>query len=525
MLMSSLRGQRGLGPGRAGGPPPESAQANLHQAAFEGLPDPVFVVDADLTVVYMNSACEKLVGIGAGEAVGKMKCMDVFQSDICATGCAIKGCMRTGQAVSGARVHITHRSGRKIPVSASASAVRSADGQLLGGMEVIRDITSQVEAEQAVRDREEYSTSIVHGIADPFFVAGRDLVVTYMNQACSDLTGYPVEEVVGKLTCRQVFKSNICDKGCALKHCMATGETISGARVLITDRTGRQKPILASAGSIRDGSGKVVGGFEMCRDITELVALEQRLQQAAEEASSTSEELAASIEQVSASTEEMSSAIAEVNTNSHEVAKAVEGTAAAATTGATAVMEAVEASCAITEAVRKSGEDMGELEGQSKQISQILEVISEISDQTNLLALNAAIEAARAGEHGRGFAVVADEVRRLASRAQSSTKEIQSLVQGINQKTANLTRSLGLVQAQVTVNAKKTNRVDGLLSEIVKASELSLAGVKGIVASMEQAAASTSETSASAQQVAAAAEELARLGGSLTELSSKLGLS
>src|SRR6185312_8497025 len=95
----------------------------------------------------------------------------------------------------------------------------------------------------------------------------------------------------------------------------------------------------------------------------------------------------------------------------------------------------------ISDTVQVVVTEMQSLDGASRQIGEILGLIEEIADQTNLLALNAAIEAARAGEHGRGFAVVADEVRKLAENSASSTREIGVLVKDIQAKTDEVVRS------------------------------------------------------------------------------------
>ena len=120
-------------------------------------------------------------------------------------------------------------------------------------------------------------------------------------------------------------------------------------------------------------------------------------------------------------------------------------------------------------AVQKSSESMEQIRTSSTQIAEIIQVISEIASQTNLLALNAAIEAARAGEHGMGFAVVADEVRTLAQRTQSSTKEIQSMIDNLQAVSRETVTAMEKGQSQAKSSVDQAGQAGRSLQAITQA--------------------------------------------------------
>ncbi|MDT8403868.1 methyl-accepting chemotaxis protein [Sulfuriflexus sp.] len=162
---------------------------------------------------------------------------------------------------------------------------------------------------------------------------------------------------------------------------------------------------------------------------TELNTSSSGLMRAAEETHKDMQEQQQGIENVSLSLSQMSEAVREVAGNAQQASDATGDAAAQASAGRIVVQQVVDTMEHLSKEVEQAGEVIRLVNGQAQGVNKILETINGIAEQTNLLALNAAIEAARAGEQGRGFAVVADEVRVLAGHTETSTREIQDIIQ------------------------------------------------------------------------------------------------
>ena len=180
----------------------------------------------------------------------------------------------------------------------------------------------------------------------------------------------------------------------------------------------------------------------------------------------------AEIDQAATAVTEMSAAVEEVARNAASTSQAARESNAAAESGNAKVGQALDAMQRLSQQVQSTSVQVEGLAGQAQDISQVLSVIGSIAEQTNLLALNAAIEAARAGEQGRGFAVVADEVRALAHRTQTSTREIEQMIQAIQQGSAQALDSMQLSTSQAQATYAVAQEAGAALSAILQAVRL-----------------------------------------------------
>ncbi len=219
---------------------------------------------------------------------------------------------------------------------------------------------------------------------------------------------------------------------------------------------------------------------------------------------SQSEQQQSSVEGVAAATEEFSQSVQEVAANAQDTARAARESQERVDQSNTNISQSMAATARVVDAVGASNATIGQLNLSIAKIGDITRVIADIASQTNLLALNAAIEAARAGEQGRGFAVVADEVRKLAERTTTSTADINNTVNEIQSVTAQAVASMEVASQEVEMGIGKLRE--------------SVAGLEGITQSSSEVSQMAGQISDAARQQGIASEEVASSMQQITDL-------
>ncbi len=377
-----------------------------------------------------------------------------------------------------------------------------------------------IEGTNSVLDR---FLAIIDSIPAPAVILDKDMKIRYVNNVAEELAG---SDYRGK-TCGEIFRRE--DDGtaaCALAKAYKTGKPAHAETV--AHPGGKRLDISYSAIPMLDAQGKVAFVLQLITDLTAIKSTQRTIVDVATQAldisnrvAAASQQLSAQVEEVSQGTErqreradstatameEMNSTVLEVARNAGQASQEAENTRGKATQGAQLVNNVIAAIGEVhrvAEDVKVSTEDLG---AQAEAIGNIMNVISDIADQTNLLALNAAIEAARAGEAGRGFAVVADEVRKLAEKTMTATVEVGSSIRQIQTSTSENVKRVSNAAQGVAKATELASESGNALNEIVHFAAHTTELIAGIATAAEQQSATSEEITRAVEEINAIAGE------------------
>jgi methyl-accepting chemotaxis protein len=504
---------------------------------MDNISAPIMGIDSDFNITFMNKAGAQL-DRKTGKELEGIKCYNHFKTSHCETkDCA---CFRSQKENSTITSETdAHPGGLSLEIQYTGFPIKDDDGKIIGAFEIVMDQTEIKNTLNRIQKISDYQSEETDKIVENISKASNGDFSAEFNLALPDdetkeaydTLNHIVQSVekfiyavkslqsdVTELT-GSASKGELSKRADASKHNGEFGILIEGLNNILdnilepVDEAGQVLEVMATGDLRVRMKGNYKGDNEKLKNNINLLgdSLSHLIMQvnesvhssasSASEISATSDSLAASTQEQSTQADEVASAVEQMSRtvtdnamSANKTSEVANENGAIAKEGAIVVEQTVTKMRDIAKVVKDSAGNIQKLGDSSKQIGEIISVIDDIADQTNLLALNAAIEAARAGEQGRGFAVVADEVRKLAERTTEATKQIADMIKGIQKETDAAVVAMNEGTNEVNSGIELADKAGTSLNKILESTQ-------EVIDMINQIAAASEEQSATSEQI------------------------
>ncbi|HEY6838569.1 MAG TPA: PAS domain-containing methyl-accepting chemotaxis protein, partial [Geobacteraceae bacterium] len=529
------------------------AEENLRNASqyarslIEASLDPLVTISPDGKITDVNEATTKVTGVTRDGLIGAD-----FSNYFTEPEKARQGYKQVFEKgfVTDYPLTIRHTDGSQTNVLYNASLYKDAEEHVLGVFAAARDVTERQRMEDELRVASLYTRSLIEASLDPLVTISSAGKITDVNKATEQVTGYPREHLIGSDFSDYFTESDKASAG--YRQVIAQG-FVRDYPLTIRHTSGRTTDVLYNASVYQSASGEVEGVFAAARDITERKRAEENLRRvmveiqesvnvialaatdilaATTEATSVAAETASAVSETSTTVGEVKQTAQMASQKARNVSDAAQSAVQVANGGRKSVEETIAGMSHIQLQMETVAESIMRLSEQNQAIGEIIATVNDLAEQSNLLAVNAAIEAAKAGEQGKGFAVVAQEVKNLAEQSKEATAQVRAILNDIQKATNAAVMATEQGSKAVESGVRQSNEAGEAIRlmeesieesaqaavQIAASSQQQLTGMDQVALAMENIRMASDQNVTGMKQVEATVQNLHQLGQKLKGL-------